>query len=112
LLAHDCLPTSLGGAPAAWEFERAGDIIRLEPAGPLAVDPNAADLAVSAAVQGCGIVHLFEDWLRPALDGGALEPVLEPWWQNFNGPLLYYHGRDHVPAPLKAFVGYIQQHRW
>jgi DNA-binding transcriptional LysR family regulator len=29
-----------------------------------------------------GIIHLFEDWLRPHLESGALEPVLEPWWRS------------------------------
>ena len=113
LLSHSCLPGRLGnGALVTWEFEREGKIIRIEPAGPLAIDVNAVDLAVSAAIDGCGIVHLFEEWLRPAVDSGALEPVLEPWWQSFRGPFLYYHGQDHVPAPLKAFVGYVQEHRW
>ena len=68
----------------------------------------ATDLAVDAAIAGTGIVHLFEDWLRPHLDSGALEPVLEPWWQRFSGPFLYYPGRRHVPAPLRAFVDFIK----
>jgi DNA-binding transcriptional LysR family regulator len=113
LLDHRCLPGRRGnGVPAPWEFERDGELIRIEPVGPLVLDVNAIDLAVSAAIDGCGIVHLFEDWLRPALDSGALEPVLEPWWQSFSGPFLYYHGRDHVPAPLKVLIGYVQDHRW
>lgn len=113
LLDHRCLPgRHSGGATAPWEFERDGERIRVEPAGPLVIDVNAIDLAVSAAIDGCGIVHLFEDWLRPAIDNGALEPILEPWWQSFSGPLLYYHGRDHVPAPLKALIDYVRQHRW
>lgn len=113
LLDHACLPGRSGnGAIATWEFERDGHIVRIEPTGPLVVDVSAIDLAVSAATNGSGIVHLFEDWLRPAFDSGALEPVLEPWWQSFSGPFLYYHGRDHVPAPLKAFISYVQQHRW
>ena len=113
LLDHACLPGRLGnGAPAVWEFERDGEVTRIEPTGPLMVDVNAIDLAVSAALAGMGIVHLFEDWLRPALDGGALEPVLEPWWQSFSGPFLYHHGRDHVPAPLRAFIAYAERHRW
>ena len=113
LLDHACLPGRFAnGALATWEFEREDEIIRIEPAGPLAIDVNAIDLAVSAAIDGCGIVHLFEDWLRPAIEHGLLEPVLEPWWQSFTGPFLYYHGRDHVPSPLKAFVGHVQEHRW
>ncbi|PRD43200.1 LysR family transcriptional regulator [Phyllobacterium phragmitis] len=113
LLDHACLPGKSGsGAMAMWEFERDDEIVRIEPAGTLVVDVNAMDLAVSAAIDGCGIVQLFEDWLRPALDSGALQPVLEPWWQSFSGPFLYYYGRDHVPAPLKAFIGYVQENRW
>ncbi|MGI4977229.1 MAG: LysR family transcriptional regulator, partial [Janthinobacterium lividum] len=65
--------------------------------------------AVDAAVAGAGVVHLFEGWLRPLLDSGALEPVLEPWWQGFPGPFLYYPGRRLVPAPLRAFVDFVRK---
>jgi DNA-binding transcriptional LysR family regulator len=113
LLKHDCLPgRSANGAPPVWEFEREGERVRVEPTGPLTIDVTAMDLAVSAAVDGCGIVHLFEDWLTPLFDSGALQAVLTPWWQSFEGPLLYYHGRDHVPGPLRAFIAYVEGHRW
>jgi DNA-binding transcriptional LysR family regulator len=47
--------------------------------------------------------------LGPAyLNSGALEPVLEPWWQRFSGPFLYYPGRRLVPAPLRAFIDFIK----
>jgi len=55
-----------------------------------------------------GIVYLFEDWLRSHLDSGGLEPILEPWWQRFPGPFLYYPGRRLPPAPLRAFVDFIK----
>ena len=71
----------------------------------------ATDLAVDAAIAGTGIIYLFEDWLRPHLDSGALEPVLEPWWQRFSGPFLYYPGRRLVPAPLRAFVDFVKAWR-
>jgi DNA-binding transcriptional LysR family regulator len=68
------------------------------PPAPLVVRNGAAfDLAIAAAVDGLGIIHLFEDWLRPHFVSGALEPVLEPWWQSFSGPFLYYPGRRHLP---------------
>jgi len=35
--------------------------------------------------------------------------VLPDWWQNFPGPFLYYPGRRHVPAPLRAFVDFIRR---
>ncbi len=71
----------------------------------------AVDLAVSAAVDGLGIIHLFEEWLWPHLDSGALEPVLQDWWQPFSGPFLYYPGRRLVPPPLRAFVDFIRTTR-
>lgn len=110
LLEHACLRGQFSsGAMPPWEFERDGDVVRVDPTGPLVVRlAAAADLAVSAAVAGLGIVHIFEEWLRPHLDSGTLEPVLLPWWQNFPGPFLYYPGRRHLPAPLRAFVDFIK----
>ena len=110
LLAHACLRGQFAsGAKPPWEFERDGEVVRVDPGGPLVVRLGAAaDLAVGAAVAGLGVVHLFEDWLRPHLDSGALEPVLEPWWQSFSGPFLYFPGRRLLPAPLRAFVDFIK----
>jgi DNA-binding transcriptional LysR family regulator len=104
LLRHACLRGQFAsGAIPTWEFERDAEIVRVEPSGPLMVRLGAAvDLAVAAAVGGLGVIHLFEDWLRPHLNSGALEPVLEHWWQTFSGPFLYYPGRRHLPAPLRA----------
>jgi DNA-binding transcriptional LysR family regulator len=110
LLTHACLRGKFAsGAIPAWEFERDGEVVRINPAGPLLVRLGAgADLAVSAAVAGVGVVQMFEDWLAPMLDSGALEPVLRDWWQSFSGPFLYYPGRRHLPAPLRAFVDFIK----
>ncbi|WP_428532979.1 LysR family transcriptional regulator [Rhodopila sp.] len=109
LLDHACLRGRFSsGAMTVWEFERDGEIIRVDPSGPLIVRVGAAtDLAVQAAVDGTGIIQLFEGWLRPYLDDGRLEPVLRPWWQEFPGPFLYYPGRRHLPAPLRALVDFI-----
>jgi DNA-binding transcriptional LysR family regulator len=110
LLKHACLRGRFAsGAMTTWEFERDGEVVRVEPSGPLLVQVGAGtDLMVDAAIAGTGIVCLFEDWLRPLFDRGALEPVLEPWWQRFSGPLLYYSGRRLLPAPLRAFVDFIK----
>lgn len=110
LLKHSCMRGQFAsGAIPTWEFERDGEIVRVDPSGQLLVRLGAAvDLAVESAVEGLGVIHLFEGWLRPYLDSGALEPVLEPWWQTFSGPFLYYPGRKHLPAPLRAFVDFIR----
>lgn len=97
------------GAMTTWEFERAGELARVDPSGPLLVSVGtAADLAVEAALAGSGIIYLFEDWLKPHLESGRLEPVLEDWWPRFPGPFLYYPGRRLVPAPLRAFLDFIK----
>ena len=109
LLGHACLLGRFTSrTTASWEFERAGEVVRVDPTGPLLVSlGTATDLAVEAAIAGTGIIYLFEDWLRPHLDSGVLEPVLESWWLSFSGPFLYYPGRHLVPAPLRAFLDFI-----
>ena len=110
LLSHACLRGRFtSGAMTPWEFERGGEVVQVDASGPLLVQVGTAtDLAVEASIAGTGILYLFEDWLRPHLDSGALEPVLEPWWQRFSGPFLYYPGRRLLPAPLRAFVDFIK----
>lgn len=112
ILVHACI---LGRFPSGaiagpWEFERGDEEIRIDPSGPLLIQiGGATDLMIDAAIAGVGVAYLFEDWLRPHLDSGALEPVLEDWWPEFSGPFLYYPGRRLVPPPLRAFVDYIKR---
>nr|WP_210273359.1 LysR family transcriptional regulator [Rhizobium leguminosarum] len=111
LLGHACLlgRFASGALTTPWEFERDGEVVRVEPSGPLIVRVGGAtDLTVDAAISGTGIICVFEDWLRPHFDSGALEPILEPWWQRFSGPFLYYPGRRLVPAPLRAFIDFVK----
>lgn len=111
LLDHACLRGrfSSGALTSPWEFERDGEIVRIEPQGPLIAGvTGAVDLLVDVAVAGGGIIHLFEDWLAPMLGSGTLEPVLPDWWQSFSGPFVYYSGRRLVPPPLRAFLDFIR----
>ncbi|AXJ94165.1 MULTISPECIES: LysR family transcriptional regulator [unclassified Sphingomonas] len=111
LLGHACLRGRFtsGALTSPWEFERAGEIVRIEPQGPLVASvAGSVDLLVDVAMAGGGVVHLFEDWLQPALASGALEPVLPDWWQSFSGPFLYYSGRRLIPPPLRAFIDFIR----
>ncbi|UQY33500.1 LysR family transcriptional regulator [Pseudomonas fulva] len=110
LLQHACLRGKFAsGAMPLWEYQRDGETISVDPDGPLIVRiGGAVDLAVQAAIDGLGMVYLFEDWLRPHLQSGALEPVLEPWWQSFSGPYLYYPGRRYLPSPLRAFIDFVK----
>ena len=108
LLAHRLIGHRFeSGKLAVWEFEQDGATIRVPPQGPLL--SSSHDLEVGAAVAGVGIIYTFEEHLRPALDRGALVPVLEDWWQVFDGAYLYYNDRRHMPAPLRAFVDFLKE---
>jgi DNA-binding transcriptional LysR family regulator len=108
LLGHACIRHRFAssGATPPCEFERAGEVVRISPSGPLVA--TSIDLKLSIAVAGLGIIFSFEEYLAPALASGALEPVLEEWWQSFSGPFLYYASRRHMPAPLRAFIDFIK----
>jgi DNA-binding transcriptional LysR family regulator len=73
---------------------------------------NVIEMQVGAAVAGLGIIHTFEDVLQPAMQAGALQPILEEWATEFSGPFLYYASRRHMPSALRAFVDFVKaEHR-
>lgn len=111
LLQHACIRGRFtNGNLPAWEFERGEESIRIEPSGPLIVSiGGGVDLGVDAALQGVGLIMIFEQWVEPYLASGALVPVLESWWPRFSGPYLYYSGRRLVPAPLRAFIEFVHE---
>jgi DNA-binding transcriptional LysR family regulator len=107
LLSHACICHRFAnGVTRAWEFERDGKLVRISPSGPLVA--STLDMELSAAIAGLGVIATFEECLAPAFATGALTPVLEDWWQSFSGPFLYYAGRRHIPAPLRAFIDFIK----
>lgn len=111
VLNHACIRHRFasGVMVASWEFERNGEIIRVVPDGPLV--GSVVELKVAAAIAGLGLIYTFEEFLQPYLASGALVPVLADWWPSFPGPYLYYPSRTHMPAPLRAFVDFLQTER-
>lgn len=112
LISHNCIRGRYAsGVMPEWEFTREGKTLRIQVNGSLVVSVGSAvDLAVQAAIAGSGIIYLFEEWLRPSFESGALTPLLEPWWRSFSGPWLYYNSRRLIPAPLQAFIDFIRAH--
>ena len=108
LLAHRLIGHRFeSGKLGVWELENNGVTVRVPPQGPLL--SSSQDLEVGAAVGGVGIIYTFEEYLRPLIDQGKLLPVLEDWWQAFDGPYLYYNDRRNVPSPLRAFVDFLKE---
>ena len=73
------------GAMTAWEFERDGEVVQVDPTGPLIVSVGGAtDLAVDAAVAGTGIMRCSKTgcartstaarWSRCSSRGGSASP--------------------------------------
>ena len=107
LIHHACIRHRFAsGVVPNWEFERNGKLLKIAPKGPLIA--STADIGIGAAIAGIGLIYTFEEYLSPAIASGELVPVLDPWWQSFTGPRLYYPSRRHMPAPLRAFVDFIK----
>ena len=97
------------GATYSWEFEKDGEIIRLNP--PARLTSTSLDLELAACEAGVGLLATFEDFVGPGIAAGRLEAVLEDWLPPFTGPYLYYPSRRHMPAPLRAFVDFVKAER-
>ena len=107
LLRHACIRHRFpSGAPRAWEFEKDGREMRIQPPGRLiSSDP---DMELRAAIDGVGCLMTFEGFARPSVEAGELVELLADWCPPFPGPYLYYPSRRLVPAPLRAFIDFIK----
>ena len=102
LLDHACIRHRFAsGVVPPWEFERAGEVVRIMPNGPLIA--NVAELQVAAAVAGLGIVSAFEGFLAPAFAAGTLEPILRGLVAELSGAVPL-HGRATAHASAIARV--------
>lgn len=109
LLDHDCIRMRFSsGALTAWEFEHAGERVTIDPPSRLTIGVEAAPAAISLARAGHGMICTFGNWLAPHFASGELVPVLPDWWQQFDGPRLYFPSRL-MPATLRAFIDLIAQ---
>ena len=67
------------------------------------------DLMREAARAGLGLTYLTEFNVSEDLAAGTLERVLEDWTPPFDRLCLYYPGRRHVPAALRALIDLIRE---
>jgi DNA-binding transcriptional LysR family regulator len=109
LRSHRCIRSRMpSGQIYQWEFERRGEAVRVDGEGALTLDePN---LMLAAARAGLGLAYLTEWNVKADLETGALVRVLEDWTPPLDGLCLYYPGRRHVPAGLRALIETIREH--
>ena len=110
LSRHRCIRSRLpSGGIYRWEFERHGEALAIDGEGPLILDePN---LMLAAALAGIGLAYLSEWNVAADLAAGSLVRVLDEWTPPFPGLSLYYPGRRHVPAGLRALIDLIRERR-
>lgn len=110
LAAHRCIRHRLpSGALYRWEFEKRGQHLRVDVDGPLTLDNHL--LMIEAAVAGAGLAYVNEWSVRGEIASGRLVRLLGDWTPPYPGLRLYYPGRRHVPAGLRAFIGLIRARR-
>ncbi|SAK96729.1 LysR family transcriptional regulator [Caballeronia hypogeia] len=109
LAAHRCIRSRMpGGSIYQWEFERHGEALRIDGDGALTLDEPG--LMLAAARAGLGLAYLTEWNVSADLANGALVRVLEDWTPPLDGLCLYYPGRRHVPAGLRALTDMIHDY--
>jgi DNA-binding transcriptional LysR family regulator len=104
---HECLlfrdPAT--GRPFAWEFHRAGKVVKVKVTGKLTLNDLATKLTACAA--GHGISQALEFGLGPLLASGELVQILADWAEE-RFPLYVYHpSRRLPPAKVRAFVDFV-----
>lgn len=104
---HACIIYRSNGRPMDWSFERGKTKLDISVNGPLVCD--SIDLVVHAALNGIGIGYTIESHVAEHLASGRLVVLLREWSPPVHSYYLYYSGRGHVPAPLKALIDFFQQ---
>jgi DNA-binding transcriptional LysR family regulator len=91
-----------------WKFERHGETVRIDGEGALTLDEPG--LMLTAARAGLGLAFLTEWQVNADMEAGTLVRVLEDWTPPLDGLCLYYPGRRHVPAGLRALTDMIREY--
>jgi len=108
LRKHQCIRTRMpSGKMFHWEFERHGQMVRVDVDGPMTLDDGA--LILEAVRSGVGVGYLTEWDVHKDLEAGTLVRVLQAWTPPFDGLALYYPGRRHIPAALRALIDVIRE---
>jgi DNA-binding transcriptional LysR family regulator len=99
LSEHNCVSyrQTTGGGIYAWEFEQDGIELEVKVGGHLIINDN--EMMETAALDGLGLVYLFESQVDQYIKDGQLIRVLEDWCPPFSGYHIYYPSRrQHTPA--------------
>lgn len=106
---HACIRFRRGNQQLlTWEFEKNKKKIEVGVSGPLIV--NDVDLMIKALRDGIGIGYMAEAYMTQDIAQGRLIPMLTDWSPSYDSWYLYYASRQHLSAPLKAFIRFLRDH--
>jgi DNA-binding transcriptional LysR family regulator len=106
LADHTCIQYQdpLTGKPFEWELRRGEEVVPIATRGQMLV--NDAGTTLATCLAGIGIAQVFSLGMKPYLDSGQLVD-LYPDWPGETFPLhCFYPSRHHVPAKVRAFIGF------
>lgn len=111
LVAHSCIRLRLtGGQLLPWRFSIRRRSVEIQVEGQLIV--NSVGLALSAAVDGLGLIQLPLGYVAPELAAGRLVSVLgDSTVSPSEGFYLYYPSRRQVRPALKALIDFLRHAR-
>jgi DNA-binding transcriptional LysR family regulator len=108
LLEHTCinlrLPTR--GGLYAWEFEKDGREMNVRVDGQCTF--NSLGVMVGAAIAGLGFAYVPEGEVRPYIEQGVLQAVLEDWSPSYPGYRLFYPSRRQHSAAFALLIKTLQ----
>jgi DNA-binding transcriptional LysR family regulator len=108
LMQHRCIRARLRtGKLYRWEFEKHGQAVLIDVPGLFTLDEPG--LMLEAALAGAGLTYLPEEYVAEHVAEGRLEIVLEDWTPPYPGLSLYFAGRRHIPARLRALIDLIRE---
>lgn len=104
LMGHACIRVRLpDGSLYRWRFEKDGQPLQIDVAGPLTLDE--VSLVRAAVLADFGIGYVIESDVRDDIAAGRLVRVLEDWTPPLPPLCLYYPSRRNSSAAFKALVG-------
>jgi DNA-binding transcriptional LysR family regulator len=108
LINHQCIRARYSsGALYRWEFERHGEATRIDVPGSLTLDEP--EMMAQSSRAGVGLAYVSEWIVADDIASGELVEVLSDWTPSYPGYCLYYPGRRHMAASLRAFVDLAQE---
>jgi DNA-binding transcriptional LysR family regulator len=108
LMRHQCIRARMGtGKLYRWEFEKHGQVVLIDAPGALTLDESG--LMLEAALAGAGLAYIGEASAAEHIAAKRLEVVLADWTPPYPGLSLYFAGRRHIPARLRALIDLIRE---